>query len=283
MGYACKIIKDSISPAEKRITTIQGTLPRCMLAELNTHRAFSRNSASSRAIPVEKIIERVMTDPFIPVYWGKNQKGMQASEELTPDEQKLAVIEWLRHRTDTVNTVKRLVGIRDVSWLDEHDQYQSHKLDVHKQIANRLLEPFLYHTVIITATEWDNFFEQRCHPDAQPEIRVFAEMIKAALNDSVPTPIDFNQWHLPYLQDDEVNLSIDQKKKICVARTARVSYLTQEGLRSLQADLGLYGRLTTGNHWSPFEHIATPAYNGEFTANFRGWRQFRRDAELLEQ
>jgi thymidylate synthase ThyX len=255
-------------------------MPRIVLAEFNTHRVFSRNSASSRAIPVEKMIERVQTDPFIPLYWGKNQKGMQSGEELSEEEQGRARNAWLIARDRAVEQALCMV-----------------RRGVHKQITNRLLEPFLWHTVIVTATEWSNFFAQRCHPDAMPEMRLTAEAMRHAMEASTPRPLDYGRWHRPYLLFEQQSItelsSVDrplkdtaEANKVSVARCARVSYLQHDGTRSVDKDLELFERLTTGGHWSPFEHVARPIndvapestqeYAG-WSGNFRGWHQFRKD------
>ena len=151
MSYSAKVLADSISPDGVRLTTMEVTFPRIVLAEFNTHRMFSRNSASSRAIPVEKMIQRVLDDPFSPVWWGKNQSGMQAAEELSGEALRLARQHWLDARDFAISCVRL---------------FQAPEISLHKQIANRLLEPFLWHTVVVTATEWENFFALRCHKDA---------------------------------------------------------------------------------------------------------------------
>lgn len=269
MAYAAKIVADSISEAGDRLTTMEVTFPRMVLAEFNTHRVFSRNSASSRAIPIGKQIERVENDPFIPIYWGKNKSGMQADEELYDEDQKLAVQEWLRARDDAVHQARHLVS-----------------LDVHKQIVNRLLEPFMWHTVIVTATEWDNFFALRAHEDAQPEIRHIAKMMLSLHQKSKPCILNLGDWHLPLIQPDEYDGVFEYSedaRKVSSARCARVSYLTHYGTRDLHADITLYDRLVSGGHMSPLEHIATPEFfshpggmSSSFHGNFRGWKQFRK-------
>lgn len=263
MAFSAKVLKDSLTSTGKRLTTLEVIIPRIVLAEFNTHRVFSRNSASSRAIPVEKIIKRVTEDPFIPVYWGKNQSGMQAQEELSLEEQVLAKEKWLIAMRNAVNSVNLLLA-----------------LGVHKQISNRILEPWLWQTIIVTATEWENFFALRCHPDAQPEIRKAAVMMKEAMNNSTPTPMKYGDWHLP-LVDDLVQLrvdkfSIEDIKRISVGRCARVSYLTHDGKRDPKADIALCDKLLKGGHMSPFEHVATPDF-GIQNSNFIGWKQFRKE------
>jgi hypothetical protein len=222
----------------------------------------SRNSASSRAIPTSKIIERVESDPVLPVEWGVNRKGMSASEMLTPEDEEEAKRAWLDARDAAVEEAQRL-----------------HHLHVHKQVVNRLLEPFLWQTVIVTATEWDNFFELRCAPNAQPEIREAALRMRAARDASTPQHVAIGGWHLPLVQADERALDVEILKKISAARCARVSYLTHSGTREIEKDLDLYERLREDRHLSPFEHVATPSGDGEFHANFRGWFQMRQEIE----
>ena len=252
--YDVRIETDSASPNGIRLTTMVVTLPRIVLAELNTHRMFSRNSASSRAIPVKRQLERIETDPFLPVYWGRNQSGMQAAEELTGDMQDDARREWLAARDDSVVHAENL---REVG--------------LHKQISSRLLEPFMWQTVVITATEWDNFFALRANPDAQPEFRRAAEMMLEAYRSNQPVRLDEGYWHLPFIQPDEYDGSWEftkQARMVSAARCARVSYLTHDGRRDHGADITLYERLTTSGHMSPLEHVATP-----FTATERQARE----------
>jgi hypothetical protein len=222
----------------------------------------SRNSASSRAIPTAKLIERVLKDPAVPLEWGRNKAGMSASDVLPGDVAQEAERAWLSARDAAVAHAQRLLA-----------------LDVHKQELNRLLEPFLWHTVIVSATEWANFFELRCAPNAQPEIRAAALLMLDAMNASVPQALDYGEWHTPLLQPDESALDLETRRRVSAARCARVSYLTHEGRREIERDLELYDRLRGDRHLSPFEHVATPAPDGGFQANFRGWIQMRREIE----
>ncbi|TAM88892.1 hypothetical protein EPN42_08495 [bacterium] len=262
MGFAARILLDSISPQGVRLTTMEVVFPRFVLAEFNTHRVFSRNSASSRAIPTAKLIERVIEDPVVPVEWGRNKRGMSASEVLGEAEEREGLGLWLSARDAAVERARRLA-----------------ELKVHKQVLNRILEPFLWHTVIVTATEWRNFFALRCTPNAQPEIRRAATLMREALDAGRPRPVERGAWHLPLIQDDERALDVERLKAISVARCARVSYLTHDGERDLERDLELYERLSADRHLSPFEHVATPAEDDAFYANFRGWVQLRRSIE----
>lgn len=262
MGYSAKIVLDSISPAGVRLTTMEVTFPRFVLSEWNTHRNFSRNSSSSRAVPTSKMIERVQTDPVFPVEWGKNKKGMSADEAISEDEQAQAKAVWLQARDAALEHAKQLA-----------------ELKVHKQIVNRILEPFMWHTVIVTSTEWENFFDLRCAPAAQPEIRTIAMMMREIYAAGTPQTVGIGEWHLPLVQPDERHLDLETQKMISAARCARVSYLTHDGTRSIDADITLYDRLKGEKHLSPFEHVATPARDLEFHANFRGWVQMRKEIE----
>ena len=271
MAYECKILLDSVSPAGVRLTSFQITLPRIVLAEFNTHRMLSRNSASSRAIPVEKMLKKVEEDPFIPIYWGKNQKGMQAEEELTPEQQEKAREQWLLFAEGAREFAGRLLHI-----------------GIHKQIANRLLEPFLWHTIIVTVMEWENFFNLRDHAMAQPEIRKAAQMMKECYAKSTPQHLGLNYWHLPLVTNvDEATLIADgftkdgiahksQLAQISAARCARVSYLTHDGKRDPEKDLQLCADLMKNGHMSPLEHAARAEPNADFVGNFRGWKQLRK-------
>jgi thymidylate synthase ThyX len=240
-----------------------------VLAEFNTHRVFSRNSASSRAIPVEKMIQMVSNNGFVPAYWGKNQKGMQAEEELSEQEAKLAESEWMLATSQAIKSAKMLLEI-----------------GVHKQLANRLLEPFMWHTVLVSATEWGNFFALRCAEAAAPEIRNIALLARELYETHQPTLVGIGEYHLPLFfeedwdklaeQYDDYQLKLMTAKQISIARCARVSYLTHDGKRDFVADLTLFARLRGAPHLSPFEHVATPAPSKKFYGNYRGWVQDRK-------
>jgi len=298
MAFEAKVLADSRSPAGHRLTTLEATFPRFVLAEFNTHRVFSRNSASSRAIPIAKQMRRVLEDPYVPIEFGSNQPGMQAGPALAGKKQEAAVHEWLSARDDAVRRVLGLVadpGIlsTETDLLDALGQVEAairdraqpaEWLNVHKQVANRLLEPFMWHTVIVTATEWDNFWNLRCHPDAQPEIRLVAERMRTATEVSDPAQLSPGEWHLPLIrpEDREEVASTEDLIKISAGRCARVSYLTHAGKRDPSADIELHDRLLTSGHMSPLEHPARPLSaaeleDGEWSGNFRGWRPYRKE------
>jgi thymidylate synthase ThyX len=274
MTITARIIADSTGPSAPRLTTFELRYPRFIHAEVMTHRVFSRNASSSRAIPVKKLIEDVLTDPAMPIHWGKNQKGMQAEHELSPEEIKKAKYRWLEARDEACFVA------RD---LDE--------LGAHKQIVNRILEPFSHITVTVTATEWANFFALRCHPDAQPEIRALADCMWDAMQASVPAHLGYGQWHLPYVRQEEkqdTRLATHDLIKMSVARCARTSYLTHDKQEpKIEQDLDLYYRLVGSEplHASPAEHQACPDFwdatakvwrAPEQHGNLVGWIQYRK-------
>ncbi len=244
--YNTEILLDSINPAGSRLTTLRVTMPRFILAEFNTHRVFSRNAASSRALPIAGRIQQVRTNPFIPDVWGKNQRGMQATIQLEEQEAIQAEYAWIGAANAACDFAERL-----------------NRMGVHKQLANRLLEPFLWVTVIVSATEWDNFFHLRDSDLAQPEMQLTAQSMRKALDASTPTPLSWGDWHVPLANDPWV----------AAGRLARVSY-ESEG-KSEQEDEALARRLAASGHWSPFEHIAQ-ALRSEHNRNFhRTWTQWR--------
>jgi len=257
-----RVIKDSISSNGDRLTTIEATMHRFVLPEFNTHRMFSRNSASSRAIPFGKQLEKVINDPAIPVSFPAERRGMQGGEELHPDDRAMAKEEWYNARNAAIKAAKSM-----------------HEIGVHKSVVNRILEPFMWHTVIVTATEWQNFFGLRCNEMAQPEIKAVAEAIRYAYLGSVPEKLNYGDWHLPYIQEDEFDTEdVELLKRVSSARCARVSYLTHDGVRNMEKDLVLFDRLSSADpmHASPMEHVATP-YSAKCLGNLLGWKQFRHE------
>ena len=265
-----KVIEDSVSAMTGvRLTTMQLQYPRFIHAEFMTHRVFSRNASSSRAIPVAKMIEQVQKEPAMPIHWGKNQPGMQANEELQGDERAMVIRQWkiAAERAAESANIMNMLG-------------------AHKQVANRILEPFQYMHVIVTATEWENFFDLRAHPDAQPEIQALALTMRVAMNQSSPKTLNDGEWHMPYVMLDERLRhygDIELLLKLSAARCARVSYLTHDGQKpEIEKDVALYERLVGSRplHASPIEHQATPLHSAEeWSGNFKGWLQNRQIVE----
>lgn len=290
---ATSILASRHAQSGKRIDTLLLRYPRCVHSEFMTHRVFSRNAASSRAIPVNKLIKDVMDDPYVPLVWGKNQKGMQADEECN---------EPIKFRNDVVSN--------EVAWLRARDTavdaaLRFDKAGYHKQIINRLLEPFAHITVVITATEFANFFALRDHKDAEPHIAMLARAMKKAMAEAEVQVLQPGQWHLPFTgsQDNttgeaaDVSLReggfLDKLRKLSVARCASTSYKTVEGFdMTLERAIALHDKLLVSDplHASPAEHQAQadewmpcgsfsggfwrfPKQHGNFQGGFRQYRK----------
>ena len=283
------IIKDSINNSGTRITTFELQYPRFIHSEVMTHRMFSRNSASSRAIPISKVIEQVKTNPAQPVHWGKNQSGMQAKEELQGIPKVAAQDSWLCAAEEMASRAKILSDI-----------------GLHKQVVNRLLEPFQIMKVIVTATEWKNFFWLRDHPDAQPEIQELARKMKGAYDYSKPEYLEEGMWHLPYIfsrtdstgtqqyyfsdKAEQEEYSLEDALQISCSCCAQVSYRKLD--TSLEKAKDIYKKLVESEpvHASAFEHCAKvpdrfddwvngmtheDQFGKWWSGNFKNWVQYR--------
>jgi thymidylate synthase ThyX len=307
--YKSEIIADSLSPQGDRLTTFIIQLPRIVLAELNTHRMFSRNSASSRAIPTSKMIRMVEENPFVPIAWQKKHRGMQGTKYFTErSDIMLEINEWFRDRDYAVDSAKRRLA-RGVS----------------KQLCNRLLEPFMWHKVILTTSEegLENFFKLRCpqyydriqenykrsrkdisshneygdYPksyedelawlqinESQADIHIqkVSEMMWDSMNESKPKELEAGEWHIPFgdnITGENFKLLCDNNPydneeelqvQIATARCARLSYNNFVGKDDYAADIQLYQTLAKMEHWSPFEHCARAMSNLEYNSYFRG-------------
>jgi thymidylate synthase ThyX len=275
------ILLDSINSSGNRITTWLLTYNRFIHSELNTHRSFSRNASSSRAIPLKKMIEAVKNDPAMPVFWGKNQSGMQASVELdnTTTSELRSVLNF-DGITGAHLEVSPLTAAK-IDWLDARDKAvevaeRLEKLGLHKQLSSRLLEPFAHITVVLTATDMENFFSLRAREAAQPEFQKLAYLMLGAYNASKPTPLATGEWHIPFGDRMPDGLSPSEKLKVATARCARTSYLTFDGEINVQKDFELHDQLAASGHWSPFEHCAKALWSDNSSGNFRGWEQYRK-------
>ena len=262
MAYHAEVLLDSVNPAGCRLTTFVLRFPRFVLSEFNTHRMFSRNASSSRAIPTAKLMQQLRDDPVIPVEWGRNQSGMQARDVLDAAAARQAESEWLAARDAALAHAEQLRAT-----------------GVHKQIVNRVLEPWMWTSVIVSSTTYDNFFTLRCHPDAQPEIKRLADLMREAYDASTPVARAAGEWHLPFVGPEDAGLPVDEQKQVSVARCARVSYLTHVGTRDIDADRQLHQRLLDAGHWSPFEHVAMAAADDSRFNNFTGWQAYRHQME----
>jgi hypothetical protein len=273
MSVNVKIILDSISPEGIRLTTYQLRYPRMIHSEFMTHRVLSRNAGSSRAVPISEVIRRILADPANPSHWGSNKPGMQAGAELTGVRRVMAKLAWHGAKRAAIFSARvlQLAG-------------------AHKQVANRILEPWSHIEVVATGTDWVNFFALRHHKDADPTFRELAAKMTLALANSVPTKLHPGDWHLPYITEQDridVDHDIEKLKRMSSARCGRVSYLTHDNeTPSLENDLKLFERLMGGDpkHSSPTEHQATPDKKWtrnrwakpELHGNLRGFIQFRK-------
>jgi len=318
MTISAQIIADSVAN-NIRITTLELEYPRFIHAECKTHRLLSmddenydvvlkqsidfmddpmlsRNASSSRAIPVKKMLDQIKENPAMPIHWGINQPGMQADNEYS--DRSVPESLWKSAAKDAVFWTKRFNDI-----------------NIHKQVSNRLLDTFQHIKVIVTATEWDNFFTLRLDSAAQPEMRELARVMKEAMDNSVPRELGVGEWHLPYVEfkdftdpifgneylpigkiNNDLNgvLSTTQAIKCSAARCARVSYLTHDNSSPvIDSDIALADKLLNARHMSPMEHQATPMkhvagyqdyedgithtdrYANRWSGNFRGWVQYR--------
>lgn len=273
---------------DKVLTTLLLRYPRWIHAEFMTHRAFSRNAASSRAIPVEKMIRDVIENPAVPIHFGKNQKGMQAHEEC--------------HNGVPLPDFAPSVGRigREDAWLYARDLAVGMakafaEAGYHKQVINRLLEPFAHITVLVSSTEWDSFLELRDHPDAEPHMQMLAREIRKCLEDeSTIQDLRPYGWHLPFITEEERQQYPLQKLIVLsVARCASTSYKTVDGFdMTLERAEAIFDKLVTSQpiHASPTEHVAQRDgwvkgdhgehwQHPELHGNFEGFIQYRK---LLE-
>lgn len=261
MEIKASIILDSVNPAGVRLTTLKLVYPRFIHAQLMTHRVFSRNTSSSRAIPVERMIAAVAESDVSPISYGKNQKGMVASDEQADGV--LVNEAWERARANAIESAKELA-----------------RLGLHKQHVNRILEPFALVTCLVSGTDFDNFYNLRMAHDSQPEIQELAAQMNKAMRLCNTNIVEAQDWHIPFIRhtsSEESSLPLDKKIAVSIARCARVSYSIpgEENPSNVDSDVALAKRLISDNHLSPTEHVAMALGNREKMANFRGWIQYR--------
>jgi hypothetical protein len=258
--FRVRVLADSVNPSGVRLSTLECEYPRFIHSELMTHRVFSRNASSSRAVPVRKTLDRVRWHPVTPIHFGSEKPGMAAGQQV--DDVARAIETWQQASRQ--------------AW------YYAAALSsqgVHKSLCNRLLEPFLTITTVVSSTDWAHFFKLRCHEAAEVHFQHLAAMMREALEGSQPEPLGPGDWHLPYIRpEDRAELGDNLKlAQVSAARCARVSYLTHDGRRAIGDDLDLFGRLVGPEHWSPLEHPAEcRSDDRRDQSNFRGWTQLRK-------
>lgn len=263
-----RVIADSVHEDTcSRLTTFLIVYPKFIHGDFMTHRVFARNASSSRAEPSEKRREAIRKHMAIPVAWGENKPGMQAGAELPPFVAAVCRTIWI---------LTGHVALLASAALD--------KLRVHKQVVNRIVEPWSHITVVVTSTDegYANFYALRDHEDADPTIQVLARRMLEAHADSVPRTLKFGQMHLPFVTDEErETLPLINQIQISIARCARTSYNTFDGVRSLAKDIALVCRLLDAKpmHASPTEHqaeVSLPGKNGGCFGDHTGWKQYRK-------
>lgn len=266
---SARIIADStyindITNKQHRVTTFELEYPRYIHSELKTHRVFSSNSASSRAIPVERMIELTANNPVMPM-WTLNQKGMSGNFVEDPDKKELCDAIWLDALNNALNSARSLA-----------------EAGIHKQNVNRLLEPFQHIKTILTGTEWDNFFNLRISPEAQPEIHKLAARMQDAILESTPNLLGKHEVHCPYFPDP-VDYQDTRSMLTSVALCAQVSYRREDDSDDTTARI--INRLLSSDriHASPFEHVCMPNFVGfEPRGNLKGYIQLRHKIEELK-
>ena len=269
-GFRVRILADSVCDHHPfRATTIEHRFPRFILAEINTHRDRCRSSASSRAIPWDKMRRNIQQDPFLPLVWGAEQKGMQTGGAI--DNPTAADEVWLRARDLMLGCAQELAD-----------------LGVHKSLCNRLTENWMWCTQVMTATSWKNYFRQLCHKDAEVHFRQIATMTQAALAANTPTVLREGDWHLPYILPEERNDPNNSRldlAKMSTARTARVSYMPIDGTApNREKDMDLFEKLLKGSsfgHWAPLEAPAECVGKDYQGGPLRGWRSLRKHPDYL--
>ncbi len=293
-----KVIAHSVTEDGIEMISIECEYPRFILAEVNTHKMLSKNSASSRAIPEAAMHSTLLNNPAMPVYWGANQSGMKAKEELAEEVITKLKRAWLVGRDQSMLLAEYLFG-----------------KGLHKQISNRVTEPWMMMKSIISGTEWRNLFWLRDHPDAQPEFAALARAIKAAIDNSIPELLLPGEWHVPYVETyrspiDKIRYYYDEKGKgismheaikVSASSCAQVSYRKNDATIDKAEkvyDMLNLDRDDVPKHASPVEHQATPinqattvafepetwepgvthvTANGElWSGNLRGWIQYRK-------
>lgn len=257
------------------LTTYLLRYPRFIHSELMTHRVFSRNAASSRAIPVHKLIDQAVHDPATPLYWYKNQPGMQGRVFMEQGDRAEALLDWDMARLDAIRHASKMA-----------------QTGAHKQIVNRILEPFTHITTVVSGTEWSNFFELRLHEDAEPHFRVLAEAMKEASAAASVQILRSGDWHLPFAKGPYVLDSPTRDEvKYSVACCASTSYKTVEGFDMTQevANKICKKLMSVPLHASPLEHVAVAdsLWGGEYlkvtsNRNYKGFIQLRAMVELDE-
>jgi len=235
------VLLDSVNPWGDRLTTFILRYPRFIHSEMMTHRALSRNAASSRAIPTHRMIANLRERGAVPEFWGSTKPGMQSGDQLEGESLEVCKQVWETAKKKAINASEVLVD-----------------RGLHKSLANRIIEPWVPYTAMFSGTDWVHFFRLRAHPQAQPEFQVLAYRMLNAYLKSVPQELPWGGWHIPFGDRMDPEWSLERRLQVAVARCARTSYETFDGEINLDKDLALYNSLMTEDpmHASPAEHVA---------------------------
>lgn len=275
--FKAEVIAASRNTHGQRLTTFLITFPRYILAEVNTHRMLSRNTASSRAIPFKKMLKMVEQNMFIPLKFQKDHSGMQGTEYFEGADADFMAMDWKTRGLKACMSAEEL-----------HDR------GLTKQLCNRIIEPFAWCTQLISGTEWENFFALRASPHAEIHMAHLAELMLEAYNNAIVKDLQPGQWHLPFSglidERDTPGVFSDEeftelKLKICTARCAQTSYTLlgdDEKPMDYPKLIALHDRLATSGHWSPFEHCVRAMYVKEYRESAR-WEFNPKTKEFEEQ
>lgn len=264
--FYVRVLADSLSPDDVRLTTLECKYPRFIHSEVLRHRVHSHSVESSRAVPTERNIQKLRTEPFVPATFNKRVKGMGVGEEMDEAERKQSELIW-RHAAE---------------FAGDHAEALS-KVGLDKSRANRLMEPFMWVKDIITATEWSNFLALRCPPGnsvdldfpAQPEFQQFALLVRQALQISQPKELEYGWWHLPGATGLELHklnnarkgryvggaeAYVNDLKRACPRRLAKISFDNLDKVEDIEISIAKTGELVSFGHFSPTEHVARPMH-----------------------
>lgn len=265
-----KVIVDRHSRAEGcgELFTFVCKYPWFIHPEVLRHRNVSHSVSSTRAIMITRFIAAVIRDPAMPESWGRNRAGMVAGSEL--DRVRVFILRtlWL-----------------SAMWFAAALAYLAYLLGAHKQIVNRFLMPWAHVNDVMTMTrkDLDAMLRLRLRPDADPTFSALAFALKRAADRSTPVTLLPGEWHTPLVSEFQQDQIITDSTRIrcSAAGCARTSYDRHDGkVRTVINDVALASRLITDEHWSPFEHQATPAPDGRAAGNLgKFWHQSRKDFE----
>lgn len=265
--FVQEVLSSRSTQSWRTVNTLHLRYPRIIHGEMMTARVFNRNARSSRAVPIETLLKEIRNDPFIPWHWTGHKKGMQG----VPGHD--ALVYMPTPAADCDDTWTEMSNVEGWLWARDRAVEAAEafgKAGYHKQVANRLVEPFMWMDLLVTSTHWANFLHLRDHEAAEPHIRDLAVLVGKVLDQAQPTDLDVGEWHLPYITaEDHAEAAkrfvlqkdaTDFLKKVSAARCARISYKPFDGNGSYERELERYDGLVNADavHASPLEHQCSP-------------------------